>query len=86
MPEATVAGADDDPEHTQPVALPAEVSPSAKPVALPVAAPPKLPPRSQPAGEAPKSGDDMIRLVKLGTLTFVIVLVVFTLVLFIFGR
>jgi hypothetical protein len=50
---------------------------------------PKLPPRERPAGElarAPKPGDEMIRLIKLGTLTFVIVLVVLTLLLFFFGR
>ena len=50
-----------------------------------MAAPTRLPPREQRA-EAPNSGDEMLKLVKLGTLTFVIVLVVFTLVLVFFGR
>ena len=88
MPHARAAAAGDDPEKTQPVAIPAAISPSAKTAPLPVAAPPKLPPTEKPAGAAPrpKSGDDMIRLVKLGTLTFVIVLIVFTLLLFFFGR
>lgn len=89
-PPVTQLSAEDDPEKTQPVAIPEEFPASAKTVSLPAAVPPDLPPRRIPDGNAasrgPEPGDEMIRLVKLGTLTFVIVLVVFTLLLFFFGR